>query len=611
MLICEGEKAAMAANRLLGSSELVAITSSGGSKAARKTDWSPLKNRRAIIWPDADPAGLSYASQVGKLLEKAGATKVRALDADALARVLGLSALPKGHDAADIDPESASIPAIRKLIDQAPAASQLTSANRLLDPQDPLATAEQLISDRWMRDGKRTLHRQHDVWWHWNNTHYEEITQARMRAIAYKFCKPATTINPQTGAIEPFKPNSYKISNILDALAARCQTNARAMPSCINNDGNEVPPEQVDLSDPTDMIAFQNGLLSISQWIANPDDPAKALRPHTPAWFSSQVLPFAFDPTAECPIWENFVEQCAQGDESWIAGLAMWFGYNLTTDTSLQRMAMLVGPPRAGKGITARVLRAILGEDNVVAPKISSLSDRFGLWPFIGKLAAIAYDVRIGRSSDAIAIVETILSITGEDPQTIDRKNLAPMTLRLPTRLTFVGNELLNLPDPSGALAARLLVFPFTISHQDVEDETLEQRIMAELPGIANWALIGLRMLRQHGKLLAPHSGQEQKEEFVRLTSPMKGWIEDRVETGEELGPTEANALYDDWKEWCEDQGREPGSKASFGAKLRSAIPLVKRVRLGPRGQQTYRYMGIRLVPKPYNQSSSQGKWGW
>ena len=59
VLLVEGEKTADAAQRLLPS--LVATTWTGGSKAAGKTDWSPLGGREVLIWPDADKPGRDTA----------------------------------------------------------------------------------------------------------------------------------------------------------------------------------------------------------------------------------------------------------------------------------------------------------------------------------------------------------------------------------------------------------------------------------------------------------------------------------------------------------------------------------------------------------------------
>jgi putative DNA primase/helicase len=73
-LIVEGERSADAASELLPS--FVVVTSPNGSKSADKADWSPLRGRRVVIWPDNDAAGLVYATTVAKLVMKARAESV-------------------------------------------------------------------------------------------------------------------------------------------------------------------------------------------------------------------------------------------------------------------------------------------------------------------------------------------------------------------------------------------------------------------------------------------------------------------------------------------------------------------------------------------------------
>ena len=62
--VCEGEKAADAV-RALG---LTATTSSGGCKAAAKTDWAPLTGKEVVICPDNDKPGAQYPRDVARLL---------------------------------------------------------------------------------------------------------------------------------------------------------------------------------------------------------------------------------------------------------------------------------------------------------------------------------------------------------------------------------------------------------------------------------------------------------------------------------------------------------------------------------------------------------------
>ncbi|MGZ0168181.1 MAG: DUF3987 domain-containing protein, partial [Planctomycetales bacterium] len=65
VFVVEGEKCADA----LVSLDVVATTSSGGSNAAGRTDWSPLSGKEVCILPDNDGPGHDYAEQVAEILQ--------------------------------------------------------------------------------------------------------------------------------------------------------------------------------------------------------------------------------------------------------------------------------------------------------------------------------------------------------------------------------------------------------------------------------------------------------------------------------------------------------------------------------------------------------------
>jgi hypothetical protein len=89
--VVEGEKCCEAMRRTLG---LMATTSSGGSNAASKSDWSPLAGREVVILPDNDDAGRKYAADVAAILHE--------LDPSAIVRVVELDGLEPGGDVADL-----------------------------------------------------------------------------------------------------------------------------------------------------------------------------------------------------------------------------------------------------------------------------------------------------------------------------------------------------------------------------------------------------------------------------------------------------------------------------------------------------------------------------
>jgi putative DNA primase/helicase len=71
VLIVEGEKAADAARTIAPG---VVVTWPGGGKAVRFADWSPLKGRKVLIWPDADEPGFQAAASIKQALDGIAAT---------------------------------------------------------------------------------------------------------------------------------------------------------------------------------------------------------------------------------------------------------------------------------------------------------------------------------------------------------------------------------------------------------------------------------------------------------------------------------------------------------------------------------------------------------
>lgn len=76
IVLVEGEKAADA----LISQNIDATTAMGGSNAPlEKTDWTPLRGRKVVIWPDNDESGKAYAARLKDHLEAQGALAVSIL----------------------------------------------------------------------------------------------------------------------------------------------------------------------------------------------------------------------------------------------------------------------------------------------------------------------------------------------------------------------------------------------------------------------------------------------------------------------------------------------------------------------------------------------------
>jgi putative DNA primase/helicase len=251
------------------------------------------------------------------------------------------------------------------------------------------------------------------------------------------------------------------------------------------------------------------------------------------------------------------------------------FGLLLTPDTRHQKIFMLVGPKRSGKGTIGRLLTALLGKENVANPTLASLSSHFGLAPLIDKRAAIISDARLGPQTNAHTVAERLLAISGEDSQTIDRKYREPWTGRLGARFLVLTNELPRIADTSGALASRFVILLLKNSFYGREDHNLEDKLLTELPGILNWSLRGLDGLRERGRFKMPEASVQLIRQLEDLASPVAAFIREWgvVDPSARISVKE---FYDAYVKWCESEGCKPGSNIVFGRNLRAVMPHVE-----------------------------------
>lgn len=104
VMIVEGEKCAVAAERIVGKKYSV-TTWPGGSKAWRMVDWSPIYGRKILLWPDSDDfnkrsqkfEGLVSMLDIGKMLEE-HCPEVKILAVDAKGGWDSANALEQGWD---------------------------------------------------------------------------------------------------------------------------------------------------------------------------------------------------------------------------------------------------------------------------------------------------------------------------------------------------------------------------------------------------------------------------------------------------------------------------------------------------------------------------------
>lgn len=434
----------------------------------------------------------------------------------------------------------------------------------------PLEAARALLERDYSHPDGDRLKTWQGVFYRWDGAGWIEMTTDDVRAMLYRFL--------EREANTTYTPTQSKVTNLLDALKAAAHLDSKRAPPCWA-DGRQGPQ-------PRELMACANGLLHL---------PTRTLHPPTPAFFSTNAAHYNYRADALPPVhWLSFLHQLWPEDPEPIATLQEVFGYLLTPDTSQQKLFLIIGPKRSGKGTIGRVLARLLGEDNVTSPSLSSLGADFGLQPLIGKLAAIVSDARLGGRADSKAITENLLRLSGEDRVEVNRKHLSSITLQLAARFVLLTNELPRLADSSGAMASRFIVLKMSQSFYGKEDPGLTGHLLEELPGILNWAIEGWQRLRVRGYFVTPRSSLAEAQEMADLGSPVLAFVREVCE----MAPTvdvDVDALYQAWKIWCAEQGVDRvASKQVFGTELGHAVDgLTTRQR--PRPSRARYYVGIGL----------------
>jgi len=436
----------------------------------------------------------------------------------------------------------------------------------------PEHVAEQMLSGPFTINGDQTLHSTDGQFLLWRGAHYRRLSLSEERS----------TIRRQlTDFVFHTRP---AVANVRDALET-----AASLPI-----GFSVPG-WLGCGGPTDLFACASGLVDLS---------TGEVRPPTPRFINVTVSPVAWEPDGEPPArWMSFLKSVWPNDAEPVRLLQQWFGYCLSADTRQQKMLLAIGPKRSGKGTIARVQRALLGADSVAGPTLSSIAQNFGLQPLIDKPLAIISDARLSARTDHAIVTERLLSISGEDALSIDRKNLTAVTMQLPTRIMVLTNEIPRLADASGALARRFVILRMTESFIGREDTRLTDALFGELPGILRWAVAGWRDLQKTGRFHEPKSSTETVQEMDDLTSPVSKFLRECCRVSAD-GSINCRDLYQAWCDWCQDvEHCHPGTSSLFGRDLSACLPNVSRRRVRDGQKREWAYNGLVLVALGPNHS--------
>ncbi|MGD2065699.1 MAG: phage/plasmid primase, P4 family [Candidatus Bathyarchaeota archaeon] len=312
----------------------------------------------------------------------------------------------------------------------------------------------------------------------------------------------------------------------------------------------------------------------------------------TPDFFTINKLPYDFDENAKCTRWLQFMEEITSGDKELQELLQMWAGYLLMPTQEYQCFLLCIGEAAAGKSTFARAMKNMLGRNNCSDLPLRRFGNNFSLYMTFGKKLNVAGDAEQELTPQIEAVIKTW---TGADGLDFERKWGDAFTAEATAKLMVLCNDFPNFTDKSMGTWRRLKVVPFVRNTAEV-DPDLDAKLEAEMPGILNWAIMGMMKLKANGGFCKPEASEAVWRRFKEESNPAGMYLRENYyyDSTYPLG-VRTETVYKIYRIWCREKGYQPMSDRTFGKEVLRAFPQTAKRRIGGREYRHYVYEGLKF----------------
>jgi putative DNA primase/helicase len=217
----------------------------------------------------------------------------------------------------------------------------------------------------------------------------------------------------------------------------------------------------------------------------------------------TRYCPVDYSPLAVCATWDRFLVDITSGDVELAGFLQRMVGYFLTGRTDEQLLFFFYGHGSNGKSTFIQIIQSLMGSyatqinSDVLMANKNVGGPNASLAKLPGKRLVVANELpEGGRFDDTL-----IKSMTGGDTL-VARQVYGKHEIEFNAQfsLVIIGNHKPVIHDMSHGMWRRMCLIPFAAQFSAGQaDPTLPAKLLAELPGILNWALAGVAEWQQLG----------------------------------------------------------------------------------------------------------------
>jgi P4 family phage/plasmid primase-like protien len=342
----------------------------------------------------------------------------------------------------------------------------------------------------------------------------------------------------------------------------------------------------------SDRLNFVNGVLDLT---------TGELSPHTSTLGFTYLIPYAYEPTGDCPKFKKFIGEVSTNEADVADLITEYMGYCLSgTDPALvQKCAVLYGDGANGKSVILGLLRELVGSSNCTSVSINSLYKEQYRYQMMHK----QFNASDETPTDAFIQSSTFKAMVSGDIVEVRKLYAEPIMWKCTTKLIFSCNELPYTGDFSYGMWRRLMIIPFRARFDGSKrDPFMLQKLLEERSDILKYCLEKFKAVKDRSyQFTEAKASAEELADYVENSDLVARFIYDMCTYKNDhrltLGIDEVYRLF---CMWCDDNRQKPMNFGSFarrfGKRCLEFLPKVERSR--PRideGKRTtaYRYLRI------------------
>lgn len=290
-----------------------------------------------------------------------------------------------------------------------------------------------------------------------------------------------------------------------------------------------------------------------------------------------------YDANATCPEWDKFLSSIMQGNTEMIGYLQRLVGYFLTTSTKEQEIYYFYGTGANGKSTFLDLVKILLG---TYSQKLASETfiKSFGgersnfTLSNIAKLAGARLALTDETPTGRVAFdTQSLKSISGDDEITGRALYANTITFQSTAKIVMYGNDKphSDVNDEGFWRRFRFIKFAYIVPEEE-RDKGLLDKLKDELPGILNWALVGLNEWKMHG-LNTPKVVMDDTQSYRTEQDTVSEYLSGNTITEHDV-ITSTASLFELYEKWCSNNAVEKENMASFSRRAKQYFEKIQGV---------------------------------